>query len=167
MEALEALSTRRSIRTYQDRPIPEDALRTILGSGMDAPSAMDQQAWHFVVVRDGLAEIPSAHNHSELVTGAAAAIVVCVDSGLEKLPGFWPQDLAACSQNILLAAHALGIGGVWIGVHPTEENVTGLRSLLGLPENVTPFSLLALGYPAEPYPAKENFKQDRIHYEKW
>ena len=167
MDTLKAISTRRSIRNYQDRPIPEDALRTILRAAMDAPSAMDQQAWHFVVIREGLARIPTAHNHSELVTGAAAAIVVCFDASLEKLPGFWAQDLAACSQNILLAAHDLGIGGVWIGVHPTTENVAGLRTLLGLPASVTPFSLLALGYPDEPYPAKENFKEERIHYEKW
>ena len=141
----------------------------LLEAGMHAPSALDEQPWHFVVItsEETLRQIPCHHSHSDLVAGAPAAILVCADLKLEKLPNFWVQDCAACSQNILLAAHATGLGAVWVGVYPTEANVTSLQSFLGLPTHIVPFALIALGYPDEPYPQKDNFKKDRVHWNAW
>lgn len=169
MDTLTAISTRRSIRKYTSQPVSDEILDQLLGAGMDAPSAIDEQPWHFLVIRDKstLAKIPQYHSHCDLVVEAAACIVVCGDMKLEKLAGFWVQDCAACSENILLAAHALGLGAVWIGVHPVQKDAEGLQNMFGLSENIIPFSMIAVGYPDEPYPAKHNFKKDRIHLEKW
>lgn len=136
---------------------------------MDAPSALDEQPWQFLIIqnKDTLKELPQHHNHSDLIADAPACILVCADLSLEKLPGFWVQDCSACSQNILLAAHECGLGAVWVGVYPTESNVDSIRKFFNLPQTIIPFCLIALGYPDESYPEKNNFKKERIHYEKW
>ncbi|MCG8526216.1 MAG: nitroreductase family protein [Opitutales bacterium] len=169
METLVNLSTRRSIRKYEEKPVSDDTLEKILKAAMDAPSAFDEQPWHFLVIREQerLKQIPQHHNHSDLVADAAAAILVCTDTTLHKMPEFWIQDCSAASQNILTAAHDLNLGAVWIGVYPTEANVNSLRVHLELPDNIIPFALIALGYPDEPYPEKENYKSERVHHEEW
>lgn len=169
MDAIEAIYTRRSIRKYTDLLLSEGQINTLLEAGMNAPSALDEQPWQFVVITDKklLKAIPNHHSHSELVTDAPAAILVCGDTRLEKLPGFWVQDCSACAQNILIAAHDQGLGAVWIGVYPTEDNVKGLQKLLSIPETVIPFALIAIGHPDEPYPEKQNFRKERIHKNGW
>ena len=98
---------------------------------------------------------------------ASGAIVICGDPSLEKYPGFWVQDCSAATQNILLAAHALGLGAVWSGIYPLEDRVSGFRALLGIPDKITPLSIVIIGYPLEiPKPATR-FKQERIRYNKW
>ena len=169
MDALEAIYTRRSIRKYTDLPLSAGQLNTLLEAGMNAPSALDEQPWQFIVITDPkkLQAIPKHHSHSDLVANAPAAILVCADMSCEKLPGFWVQDCSACTQNILLAAHAEGLGAVWIGVYPTEANVVGLKKLFELPEQIIPFALVAVGHADEPYLQKENFQKDRIHTDSW
>jgi len=136
---------------------------------MDAPSALDEQPWQFLVITEPelLQQIPKHHTHSDLVAEAPAVILVCADMNLEKLPGFWVQDCSACTQNILLSAHALGLGAVWVGVYPTESNVNSLRKLFQMPEHIIPFALIAVGHPGEPLLTKENFKSERIHRNQW
>ena len=99
MDAIEAIYTRRSIRKYTDLPLSEGQINTLLEAGMNAPSALDEQPWQFIVITDGelLKAIPSHHSHSDLVADAPAAILVCGDTSLEKLPGFWVQDCSACA----------------------------------------------------------------------
>ncbi len=166
MDALKAIHSRRSIRKYTDQAISEAELTELIKAAMDAPSALDEQPWQFVVITEPslLKEIPQYHNHSDLVAGAPAAILVCGDRDKEKLPGFWVQDCAACAQNILLAAHAKDLGAVWIGVYPTEANVIGLQKMFSLPETIVPFALIALGHPDEPYPEKKNFDPKNIYW---
>lgn len=169
MDALEALMTRRSVRAYTEEPVSDDQARTILAAGMQAPSARNQQPWHFVVLRrrerlDALAEVLP---FGKMLRQAPLGIVVCADAGLEQSVGYWVQDCAAATQNILLACHALGLGAVWIGVYPREERVTAVRRLLNLPAAVTPLCAIAVGHPAErPAPA-DRFRPDRIHEEQW
>jgi nitroreductase len=169
MEAMDALFTRRSIRKYDSRPVPDDIVENILRAAMSAPSAGNQQPWHFVVIRDRaiLEQIPQFHPHSSMCPRAALAVLVCADLHLETHQGYWQQDCAAAAENLLLAAHALGLGAVWLGVHPREERISGIRGLLGIPENVVPMALIPMGYPAEQKKREDRYRPDRVHLNKW
>ncbi|MGA2479498.1 MAG: nitroreductase family protein [Spirochaetia bacterium] len=160
---------RRSIRKYTDEPVPIEKLFDFVKAGMSAPSAGNQQPWHFITITDRslLQKIPEFHPHSRMLKDAPAAICVCGDPALEKHPGFWLQDCAAATENILLEITAQGYGGVWIGVYPVEDRISNLRRLLGIPENIVPFCLISLGRPAERKEPKDLFRADRVHLEKW
>lgn len=169
MEALDAIRTRRSVRKFTDKKIPKEMVDKLLEAAMSAPSAGNQQPWHFVVIDDKniLEEVPNVSLYAPMAKEASTAIVICGDPSLEKYPGFWVQDCSAATQNILLAAHALGLGAVWSGIYPLEDRVSGFRALLGMPDKITPLSIVILGYPEEiPKPATR-FKQERIRYNKW
>lgn len=169
MDAYEALITRRSIRKYLDRPVPAEAMEKILEAAMQAPSAVDTQPWHFVVIDDVnlLREIPSVHQYAKMALHAPCAILVCADPELAHGPGYVPQDCSAATQNILLAAHALGLGAVWCGVYAVPDREAGFRSLLSIPESVQPFSLVILGYPDESPAHPDRFRRDRVHRNGW
>jgi nitroreductase len=166
METLTNIHTRRSIRQFQPRSIEADKLRLILAAAMAAPSALDQQSSHFVVCTSPvrLQAMPTAHRHCGCISGAAAGILICHDQSREKLADFWVQDLSASTQNLLLAAHDLGLGAVWIGVYPTPSNVQGLRKFFELPDSMIPFSLVALGYPGETLPPRNLFDAARVQW---
>lgn len=169
MDALQAILTRRSVRRFTPRPVPPELIDKVLRAAMAAPSAGNQQPWHFVVLDDRalLDAIPGIHPYAAMLLQAQAAILVCGDSRLEQHQGYWVQDCAAATQNLLLAAHALDLGAVWVGVYPREARVAGLRLLLNIPAEVTPLALVALGYPAErPAPA-DRFDRTRIHRNGW
>ena len=169
MDALQALCTRRSIRKYLDKPVPQEVLQQILQAAMYAPSACNQQPWQFVVIDDRklLREVPTVHPYARMAAEAPLAILVCSDTTLEQVPGYWVIDCSAAVQNLLLAAHALGLGAVWCGVYPQQERVEGFRRLLGLPKHVIPHSLVPLGYPAEQPPQEERYRADRVHHNGW
>jgi len=169
VDALEAILTRRSIRRYTAEPVADDLIKKLLEAAMYAPSAHNQQPWQFIVIQDRevLNKIPEFHPYSSMLKSAPLAILVCGDSSRFKSPYFWPQDCAAATQNILLAARALGLGAVWMGVYPKENLMDGLRTLLNIPKEIFPFSLIAIGHPAEEKPKPERFDEQRIHYNKW
>jgi nitroreductase len=169
MEIIDLLCTRRSIRKYTPKLVSEELVSEILKAGMYAPSARNQRPWHFIIVRDKetLKAITHVHPFSGMLTQASLAIVVCVDLDLEESEGYWVQDCAAATQNILLAAHSLGLGSVWLGVHPREERSKGLKELFKLNDRIMPFSIVSIGYPAEEKPLPDRFDTNRIHYEKW
>jgi len=169
MDTLEAIHARRSIRKYQDKAVPEELIRQLIAAAAMAPSARNAQPWQFVVVddRELLDQIPESCPHAAMVKNAPLAILICADLNLEKSPGFWPQDCAAAAENMLLAAHALGLGAVWCGVYPREPRMEGLRQLLDLPENVIGHSLIVLGYPAEQPPSEERYRPDRVYRNRW
>ena len=169
MDAIDALLTRRSIRKYTKEPVSDEAIKMLLEAAMAAPSAGDQQPWHFIVIRDRaiLDEIPKLHPHAQMVKEAPVAIVVCGDERSVKYKDFWPQDCAAATQNLLLAAHAKNLGAVWCGVYPNEERVGPLRDLLGIPAGVFPFSLIVIGHPDEEKPPAERFDASRVHADRW
>jgi nitroreductase len=160
---------RTSIRKYTSQPVADSQVQQLLKAAMAAPSAGNEQPWEFVVLRDRkiLSAIPKFHPYALMLYEAAAAILVCGDLSRDKHKGYWVQDCAAATENMLLAAVELELGAVWLGVYPIEERVSGLRRLLNVPETVVPFSLVSIGYPAErPKPA-DRFDASRIHYDKW
>ena len=169
MDALEAIHTRRSIRKYLDRPVPEELIQKLLAAAMQAPSARNQQPWQFVVIDDHtmLAKIPEFMPNAAMAAHAPLAILVCGDLGLEKSPGYWVVDCAAATQNLLLAARALGLGAVWCGVYPREKRMDGLRQLVGLPKDVNAHSLVVLGYGAEQVPAEDRYRPERVRQNHW
>jgi nitroreductase len=169
MDTLEAIRTRRSIRKYLDRPVPEELIRKTLAAAMQAPSARNQQPWHFLVIDDRaiLAKIPALMPNAAMAGSAPAAVLVCADLELEISEGYWVLDCAAAAENMLLAAHALGLGAVWCGVYPRQPRMEGLRKLFALPENVVAHSLVVLGFAAEQVPAVDRFRPERVCRNRW
>ncbi|MDS1029244.1 nitroreductase family protein [Bacillota bacterium LX-D] len=166
---MQAIFDRRSIRKYTERVVSEELIEKILRAGMAAPSAGNEQPWHFVIIDDKavLNEIPKFHPYSQMLKEVSQAIVVCGDLSLEKFPGFWVQDCSAAMENMLLMAQELGLGSVWLGVYPMEDRVKALQKLLGLPESIIPLSIMPIGYPAETKEPTERFYPARIHRNRW
>lgn len=169
MEIQEALLNRRSIRKYKDQKISKDDLDCILKAAMYAPSAMNLQAWHFIIIenRNVLIETIKSIPYAEMLRQSVAAILVCGDSLIEKNESWLLQNCSAAIQNILLSAHGLGLGSCWIAIHGMDEVYKNIKTQFGLPENIVPVSLISLGFPDETVTAEERFKQDKIHYNKW
>ncbi len=168
---IECIMTRASVRNYTDRQVSDSTINTILKAGMAAPTAANQQPWHFVVVTDQSLKdsITSAFEYTKMVSGCSFAVVVCGDmdnlfKGDIADGGFWVEDCSAASENMLLAAHALGVGGVWCGIYPLKDREQKLRSILNLPANLTPLNVMAFGYPAQPVAPKAKWAPSKIHY---
>lgn len=169
MEWLEAVMGRRSIRQYTDEPVDTGDVETLLRAAMAAPSAGNQQPWRFVVVSDPalLGELAEATPYSTPAGRAPLVVAVCGDPAAERHPGYWVQDCSAATQNLLVAAHGIGLGAVWIGVYPIEERVTAVKRILGIPDGITPLGLVAIGHPAETKPPAERFDEAHVHRDGW
>jgi len=169
MDAMNAILSRRSIRRYTEQPVSDETIKELLEAAMSAPSAGNEQPWHFLVIRERqiLNEIPKYHQYSHMLKDAPVAIMVCGDKRLQKYEGYWVQDCSAATENILIAAQAKGLGAVWLGVFPIEDRVIALRKLLNIPEEVIPFSLISIGYPAEEKPRSDRYDTSRIHQNMW
>jgi nitroreductase len=169
MDAIEAILTRRSIRKYQDKPVPKDVIHKLLEAGMAAPSSMNLQPWRFIII-DGRAildKMTELHPHAKMLKEAPIALLVCADTKIQKMEGYCAQDCSAATENILLAAHALGLGAVWLGVYPRKERMDAIAKLFGLPDEIIPISLISIGYPAEEKPASNRFDPTFVHHNKW
>jgi len=166
---METILRRRSIRRYTDKPVPDDVLKELLKAAMAAPSAGNEQPWHFILIKDRgiLDQIPTVHPYSQMVMEAPVAILVCGDLEMAVHGEMWVQDCSAATENLLIAVQARHLGAVWLGVYPREERVKGLKRLLGIPENIIPFSLVPVGYPAEKKPPSNRYKESRIHFDRW
>jgi nitroreductase len=160
---------RRSIRRYTDQPVTDELVEALLRAAMAAPSAGNQQPWQFVVIRERalLTAIHGVHPYSAMLPGAPVAILVCGEPGLCTWPQYWEQDCAAATENLLIAAEQLGLGSVWLGVHPLAERVEGVRSVLGMPPAIVPFALLPVGWPAERKAPADRYDETRVHRERW
>ena len=180
--ALDVIMTRTSIRAFTGDPVSKDQLETILKAGMAAPTAMNGQPWRFVVVtdKDKIASVFGSGPRSEMFTTAGAVIVVCdqatsmgkpfgqPDAPDQEMPNmFWFEDCSAAAENILLAAHALGLGAVWTAGYPAEERTAPIAEALGLPANVKVLCNIPLGVPAENPDPKDKWKPENVHWEKW
>lgn len=166
MEVLEAIHTRRSIRKYKDKSVPEELITELLRAAMSAPSAVNAQTWNFIVIDDRqlLDEIPNFSPYAAMCREAPLGILVCGDTSLEKAPGFWVQDCSAATQNLLLAAHAVGLGAVWTGVYPVKDRVEGFKKAFGLPEHVIPLAFVPIGYPDQHPGSQDRFDRKKIYY---
>jgi len=169
MDAMAAILTRRSVRSYSSRTVEGDQVTTLLKAAMAAPSAGNQQPWQFVIIDDRsvLDAIPEYHEYSAMLKQAPVAVAICGDLRLETIKGMWVQDCSAATQNLLLAAHATGLGAVWLGIYPHEERVERTKDLLGLPDEVIPLAIVAVGHPAETPPPADRFNESRIHRNTW
>ena len=167
MDALEAIMSRRSVRKYTDQKVSHEIVEELLKAAMNAPSANNYQPWHFVVIDDRqiLDRIPEFHAYSSMLYFAPLAIAVCGDSRISS--AYWVQDCSAAAENILLAAHASGLGAVWLGFYPEEHRVQELHTLLNLPDNIVPLSLISLGYPAAGKPPENRFSLSKVHHNRW
>jgi nitroreductase len=161
--------SRRSIRKYTGEPVDDATVERLLRAAMAAPSAGNQQPWQFVVIRDRatLTAITDVHPYSKMLPDAPLAVVVCGDAGACKWPQMWEQDCAAATENLLIEAELLGLGAVWLGVHPLEERVAGIRRLLCVPDSVVPFAVVPVGHSAESKPPSDRYDEARVHYERW
>lgn len=169
MEELEYIINRRSIRKFTDRKIDDELIKTLIETSMYAPSAVNSQPWHFVVVdsRQVMEKIMEIHPYADMFRTASHGIIVCGDEKLQHGDGYWVVDCGAATQNLLLAAHAMGLGSCWVGIHPRKERKEAFSRLLELPLHVKPFALVALGYPDEKKPRPARFKPDRVKRNNW
>lgn len=169
--ALECIMTRTSVRSYTDTPVDTATITKILRAAMAAPTAANQQPWQFVVVTDQALKdsITAAFEYTKMVEHCSFAVVVCGDmanlfQGDIPEGGFWVEDCSAASENMLLAAHSLGVGGVWCGIYPLKDREARLRAILNIPDTLTPLNVMAFGYPAAPATPKDKWTPSKIHY---
>lgn len=159
---------RRSVRRYTDEPVSADQIEAILRAGMSAPSGVNRQPWEFVVVDDPelLRRLADSLPYAKMVAKAPVAIVVCGNSE-RFLEGddasLWEQDLSAASENILLAAEALGLGAVWTCLYPHADRIEPVREILGIPESIIPFNLIPVGHPADTHAPMDKWTPSRVH----
>ena len=164
---IDVIFARRSIREYTSEKVSEKDIKAMLEAAMAAPSASNLKPWHFIVVTDRqiLDNLAKAHPHSKALVKASLCIVVCGDAKISPL--FWIHDCSAATENLLLALTALGLGAVWLGVHPSEERINAVRKVLGIPENVIPLNLIPIGHPAEQKEPRTQYDKLRVHREQW
>ena len=169
VNAIETIMTRTSIRSFTDRAVSADTVEMLLRAGMAAPTAVNLQPWHFVVVNDRakIDELGGNGRQSQMWHESPLVIVVCgnMEKAMEGVgQAFWVQDCSAATENILLAAHALGLGAVWTGCYPIEERVANISQVLGLPEHIVPLCAIVMGYPNESPQPKDKWKPENVSY---
>lgn len=168
---LDYLFTRRSIRAYQRDEVGESLVRDLLEAAMAAPSAAAKDPWDFVVVRERntLARIAEGLPNGRMLAGAAVGIVVCGDlrRAHDGQLSYLLQDCSAAVENLLLACSTLGLGACWLGVHPREDRMKHIRSLLNIPGDVLPVAAIAIGWPGESQEPRTRFRQGAVHRETW
>lgn len=169
MNTTEAILTRRSIRKYVNKPIPDKLIHKLLEAAMYAPSARNYRPWHFITVRQRrmLDKLSEVHPYAGMLKEAGVAILVCGDLSQEKEEGYLAVNCAAAIQNILLSAHEHALGSCWLGVFPRRQRMNDISELLELPGHIVPIGLIAVGYPAEQKPVPRRFEPEKIHREKW
>ncbi len=166
-ELLDVMYSRRSIRSFTDEPVSDKQVEAMLKAAMAAPSALNLQPWHFVVVRKRkmLAALAKVHKYAYMLEKAPVAIVVCGDEKISSK--HWVEDTCAATQNILLAATALGLGGVWVSIYPKSKHQKAVRELLEIPDHIGVLCGLAIGHPAEKKEARTQYDPERVHQEDW
>lgn len=166
---LDNIATRTSIRDYEARLVEKEKIEKMLRAAMAAPTAMNKQPWHFVVVdqRNVLDALAGANPYAKMLKKAPLAIVVCGNTDKMIEGGgrdFWIQDASAATENLLLAAHAMGLGAVWTGAYPSEERCISISKVLSLSDNLIPLNMIVVGYPAEHPQPKQKFKEENVSY---
>ena len=166
MAVLENIAERKSVRKYLNKSVEEDKIDAMVKAGMAAPSGMDRRPWEFVVVtdREALDSMAAKLPYAKMLTNAPLAIVVCGDTTRSS---YWYLDCSAATQNVLLAAEALGLGAVWTAAYPYEDRIDVVRQNTGLPENIVPLCVIPIGYPDGPQKAKDKFDLQRVHRNKY
>jgi nitroreductase len=167
---LDTIFHRRSIRKFTDQPLDEATLTLLLQAGMAAPSAVNSQPWEFIVITEPevlarvRGKLPFAHHNAP-----AAIIVLGSPERANNTAGrmFWEQDCSAAMENMLIAAVGLGLGAVWVGIHPVKPFVQAVRQVLDIPEKVTPLGMMHVGHPAEEKPARTQYDEHKVYWQKY
>jgi len=170
-EKIRPILSRRSIRKYTAEPVTDEEVHALLEAAMAAPSAMATDPWRFLVLRDraSLATLAEILPYGKMLNEAPLGIVVCGDiarANRQEL-SYLLQDCSAAVENLLLAAHFLGLGAVWLGVHPNEDRVTGIRAHFGVPQHILPIAAIAIGHPAEHPAPRTRYADACVHLGRW
>lgn len=167
---LENIITRTSIRKFKQQPVEDTKIETLLRAGMAAPTSGNMQPWHFVVLKDkkDIEKYAESNKyHAEDIKKTPLFIFVCADTTrMAKGQGkeLWVQDLSAVSENILLAAHAMGLGACWTTIYPIQKKVNGISKTFNLPGNLIPLNGIIIGYPDEAEQPKDKWDTKKITY---
>jgi len=177
---IETILARKSVRSYTEQKLSSEQIETLLKAAMAAPSGMNMQPWRFVVVTDQAIKDELAGPRGGMIAQAAAVFVVCGQTTMMMRPfgqpdaeptatdnPNWTADCAAATENLLLAAEAIGLGAVWTACYPYPERMVNVREVLGLPEDVSPYCVVPVGYPAGDDQPKDKWKPENIHYDRW
>lgn len=170
--ALTAIMTRTSVRSYTARKVEQSTVDTLLRAAMAAPTAGNKQPWRFVVVdnRETLDTIAARFKTMTMAAQAQTAVIMCGDVNATfdgDGRGYWIQDVSAASENLLLAAHSIGLGAVWCGIYPIPERVDGFSRMFSLPDSIVPMACICIGYPEGETIPKDKWKPEYIHYNFW
>jgi nitroreductase len=165
-DLIQTIFSRRSIRNYTSELVSEADIKTLLEAAMAAPSASNNKPWHFVVVteRETLDALAEAHPYGKMLAQSPLCIAVCGDPAISD---YWEQDCSAATENLLVAVAALGLGAVWLGVHPRDDRLASVRRILGIPESIFPLNLISVGHPAEEKEPRTQYDEARVHREQW
>lgn len=168
-DALSAIFTRRSMRGFSSRPIDGSTIHTLLRAAFSAPAAENAHTRRFIVItdRNALDTLPALHPSAEPARQSPLSILVCCDTSIEPQTLFWPQDCAVATQNIMLAARAMGLGSLWCGIHPLEAREKAFISAFSLPGTVRPVSLVILGYPLQSFFEKDLYDDHAVFSNLW
>lgn len=168
-EAIKNIMTRRSIRKYTGQSVEKEKIKILLKAAMSAPSAGNQQPWDFIVItqKEIIKKVRQASPHAGPLKDAPLCIIVCVDLQKERYPGNWVLDCSAATENILLAAHAIGLGAVWLGAYPEQDRMEYISRIFNLQENIKPMAVISIGYPAEKKCPADRFTDTNVHWGKW
>lgn len=169
MDILETIFTRRSIRKFTGEPIGDEDLKTILKAGFQAPSAHNYEPREYIVVRDKkiIEKITKFHKYSKMLPKAGCGIIVCGDKDKQPEIGFLVEDCSASMQNMLLAAHGIGLGAVWCGLYSVTKLTEAMADVLELPEHVIPIGMIVVGIKDESKEPIDRYDERKIHYDKW
>ncbi|MEF9990538.1 MAG: nitroreductase family protein [Romboutsia sp.] len=164
---MNSIFKRRSIRKFTGEVVTQDQIEMLLRAGMAAPSAHNKQPWEFVVVTksETLDKLSNNHKYAKMLNESPLCIIVCANTSKQQEEGFYVQDCAAAIQNILVQGVEIGLGGVWIGLHPHEDLKNQVREILNIPSDIVPISMIALGNPNEEKREITRYKEEMIHRE--
>jgi nitroreductase len=165
---IETIASRRSIRKFTEEKVSKETIEILLTAAMNAPSACNQQAWYFIVVtyQEKLEKLSKLHSGVHFVKNAPAAIIICGEPGAAILDYYWVDDCAAATQNLLLAAHSLGLGAIWTGINRQDlETIEFFRQNIGISNQYVPFAMVPIGYPAEQKSPNNKYDEKKIFWD--
>ncbi len=167
--AYKNILSRVSVRRFTDQSVSDEDVNALLHAAMAAPSGVNKQPWEFIVVDDRklLKELADALPYAKMTAHAPLAIIVCGNKErflADEDSVLWEQDCSAASENILLAAHALGLGGVWTCLYPHEDRIEPVKKILNLGDNLVPFNLIPVGYPEADHKPMDKWHPERVHF---
>ena len=168
-ETLKIIAERKSIRSFNDKKIDKIIMDTILNAGFCAPSANNKRPFHFIVTESKrkILKIGIGNNKVKMLENTTACIIICGDKTVEGIGEFLIEDCSAATQNMLLAIHSLGLGGVWCGINQNGDFYKNIIKEFKTPEHIRPISVIALGYTDDKYSQNNRYEVNKVHYELW